>query len=160
MSKSILPELERIINSWQDVTSTKKEIHEDFRLFLTSMPCGHFPITILQNGIKVTNEPPKGLKANLLRSFSSITDEKLEGSSQTHTWKKLLFGLCFFHGIIQERRKFGPLGWNIGYEFNDSDLETSIMTLFNFLEEGNEVPWDALRFVTGEINYGGRVTDD
>ena len=42
------------------------------------MPCDHFPITVLQNGIKVTNEPPKGLKSNLLRSFNSLKDEKLE----------------------------------------------------------------------------------
>jgi dynein heavy chain len=153
-----------------------KKVHPDFRLFLTSMPAEYFPVPVLQNGVKLTNEPPKGLRANLKRSLAQMDSwSKWEedcgifpaagaghkqGDSRSAVWKKLAFGLCFFHAVIQERRKFGPLGFNIKYEFNDSDLETSLQVLKQFLLEQPVLPWDALRYVTGQINYGGRVTDD
>mmetsp|Transcript_40474 Transcript_40474/g.77355 ORF Transcript_40474/g.77355 Transcript_40474/m.77355 type:complete len:681 (+) Transcript_40474:420-2462(+) len=136
------------------------EVHEDFRLWLTSMPSTSFPVLVLQNGVKLTNEPPKGIKANVNRSFYDMTEDHFEGCVKLRPWKKLLFGLAFFHAVIQERRKFGPLGWNIRYEFNNSDIECSMMTLRMFLEEQEVIPWQALSYVIGEINYGGRVTDD
>ena len=110
--------------------------------------------------MKLTTEPPKGIKSNIIKTYSEISDEKLEGCTALDTWKKLLFSLSFFHAIAQERRKFGALGWNILYEFNESDLDTSVTMLKNLLETNTEIPWDAIRYMTGEINYGGRVTDE
>lgn len=35
-----------------------------------------------------------------------------------------------------------------------------MMTVKMFLEEQEKIPWPALEYVIGQINYGGRVTDD
>lgn len=147
--------LEKIV---ADFAVQEESIDPNFRLFLTSMPADYFPVSVLQNGVKLTTEPPRGLKANLRRSYDGISEQQIEESKDYV--KKMIFGLCFFHAQVQERRKFGPLGWNIRYEFNDSDLDTSLTMLPLLLEEQEEIPWDALLFVIGHITYGGRVTDD
>jgi dynein heavy chain len=158
LAKTFMPRLELMIESWGEEGS---DINPSFRLWLSTMPCAHFPITVLQNGIKITTEPPRGLRANMLRSYhSSVSEEFIASCNKEKEFKKLIMGCVFFHAIIQERKKFGPLGWNIKYEFNDSDLQVSLEMAKMYLNESSTgVPWETLTYMLSEISYGGRVTD-
>jgi len=75
LAKSFMPQLEQILLSLQEDSSL---IDPNFRLFLTSMPAHYFPVSILQNGIKLTTEPPRGIKANLQRSLLQLSDSFLD----------------------------------------------------------------------------------
>jgi dynein heavy chain len=111
------------------IIKMRPTLHEDFRLFITAAPHPQFPLGLLQMSDKVTNEPPAGLRAGLLRSYTvSVTQENLE-RIETPMWRKLLFNLCFLHSIVYERRKYGALGFCIPYEFNTNDLSACILFL-------------------------------
>eukprot|EP01065_Artemidia_motanka_P030559 TRINITY_DN365_c0_g2_i2.p1 TRINITY_DN365_c0_g2~~TRINITY_DN365_c0_g2_i2.p1 ORF type:complete len:4684 (+),score=1932.48 TRINITY_DN365_c0_g2_i2:111-14162(+) len=133
--------------------------HLDFRVFLSAEPGLSIPIGILQRSIKLTNEPPSGIRANMIRAFANFVHEPWESSQKPTEFKAVVFAMCFFHSIVIERKKFGPIGWNRGYPFNAGDLTTCIEVFYNY-EERPKIPWDDLRYIYGEIMYGGHITDD
>lgn len=200
----------------------------------------HIPHTLRTAGIKLTQEPPKGLRANLARSYADLPPGFLDALPPGHphdaAWRKLVFAAATFHALLQvlwvcaggtllalfymsmcgvsfhklhladslpapwhrrdcadtpstsaydiykrssfqcalpfhlstppifncagrpqERRKFGPLGWNIRYEFSSGDLDCALSTLLMFLQQdGATLPWEALTYVTGQVRGAGR----
>merc|ERR1711939_117307 len=102
----------------------------------------------------------KGLKPNLTRLYNNISEEKFNKCEKRLPYQRLLFSLCFFHSILLERRKFLTLGWNIPYEFNDSDFDTAELIVSFYLDAYEDVPWDSVKYLIAECTYGGRVTDD
>jgi dynein heavy chain len=119
------------------------------------------PESILQNSIKVANEAPTDLKANIRRAFNMFDESHFEkaASHKLPEFKALLFGLCMFHSLILGRKKFGCQGWSRNYNFNDGDLKICGDVLHNYLTKYEKVPYDDLRYIYGEIMYGGHITD-
>jgi len=143
------------------IESNSQDANPDFRLFLTSDPSPTIPVALLQRSIKLTQEPPPGVKALFLRSWDLFTEATFEASAKQAEMKSMVFCLSYFHSIMVERIKFGPQGWNRKYPFNHGDLTVCKDVTFNYLETaGVQIPWDDLKYIYGEIMYGGNITDN
>ncbi len=151
---SWLPKLEKLLEALVEGA------HPNFLVFLSSLPQDVVPAQLLQTSIKLTNEPPSGLRPNMLRAYASFNEGVWDGCGKQSELKAIIFALSFFHSVVCERRKFGPIGWNRGYPFNQGDLSVCITVASNYLNDSNKVPWDDLRYIFGEIMYGGHITDN
>ena len=159
---SWLVELEKIIE-----VICEQNPHRDFRLWLSSVPTPQFPIGVLQRSIKMTTEPPKGIKANMQRLYNTFSEDDLATRSAEHPviYRNLLYSLCFFHSVLLERRKYGTLGYNVLYDFTSSDFEVSENIIQLYIHHMHsdaveDVPFVTIRYLIAEASYGGRVTDD
>ncbi|XP_024130607.1 dynein heavy chain 9, axonemal [Oryzias melastigma] len=142
-----------------------EQSHENFRVFFSAEPSATpethiIPHGILENSIKVTNEPPTGMNANLHKALDNFNQVSLAACTQENEFKSIWFALCYFHAVVAGRTKFGPQGWNRPYPFNIGDLTISVNVLQNYLEANPKVPYEDLRYLFGEIMYGGHITDD
>ena len=139
------------------------ECEPSFRLWISAEPHPKFPIGLLQMSIKITNEAPAGVRAGLKASYNWINQDLLDVVSQPQ-WRVMLYALCFMHTIVQERRKFGPLGFNVPYEFNQSDLSACVQFMQNHLNDmetkKRPVDWIVINYMVCDVQYGGRITDD
>jgi hypothetical protein len=107
-------------------------LHPDFRLWLTSSPVDFFAAAVLQKGVRLFLEPPRGLKPTLLSTYASLHPGFLsacDGCGQGRQWQRLVFAGALLHGLLCERRRFGPLGWNVPYEFTDGDLSCALSNI-------------------------------
>ena len=137
---------------------TSNGAHEDFRVILSSDPSSSIPVSVLERCIKITSDPPSGLKANLKQAVASFTKDFYE-DLEPRT-RGILFGLCQFHAVVVERKKFGTKGYNMSYPFSIGDLVNSATLLKNYMDTAPaKVPWVDLRYLFGEIMYGGHIVN-
>ena len=141
-----------LVSKWLPTLEKKLESlstgsHPAFRVFLSAEPAADpayhiIPTSILQASIKITNEPPQGMQANIHRALDNFNQEALERCSKENEFKTILFSLCYFHAVVLERRKFGTQGWNRPYPFSTGDLMISVDVLYNYLETFPKVPFN------------------
>jgi dynein heavy chain, axonemal len=94
LSVSWMPRLEAIV---EQLTESN---HPDFRIWLTSMPSPQFPVSVLQTSVKMTMEPPTGLRSNLMRTYANLDNRELNDCAKPEAYKQLLFAFSFFHAIV------------------------------------------------------------
>eukprot|EP01138_Halocafeteria_seosinensis_P009362 gb/GECG01009567.1/.p1 GENE.gb/GECG01009567.1/~~gb/GECG01009567.1/.p1 ORF type:complete len:4452 (+),score=647.06 gb/GECG01009567.1/:1-13356(+) len=164
-----------LMQSWLPLLERQLELespnaHEDFRCFISAEPpplsyMKNMPESLMQDCIKIANEAATDVRSNLTRALHTFTEDRVENSSKPVAFKSCLFGLCFFHSVLLGRRRFGSQGWSKRYSFNQGDLMICADVLQKYLEESSAgdsadaVPWQDLRYIFGEIMYGGHITD-
>ncbi|KAI5707535.1 hypothetical protein M8J77_004618 [Diaphorina citri] len=139
--------------------------HPNFRLWLTTDPTPDFPIGILQKSLKVVTEPPNGLKLNIKNTYFKMRSDVLETCAHPK-YKDLIYVLAFFHAVVQERRKYDKIGWNISYDYSECDFTVCVQIIDTYLsrlldknEDIMRIPWETLKYLIGQVMYGGRVID-
>uniref|UniRef100_A0A1I8G1P7 Dynein heavy chain n=1 Tax=Macrostomum lignano TaxID=282301 RepID=A0A1I8G1P7_9PLAT len=156
LAASWMPRLQQLVDSFQRGTM---QLDSQFRLLLSSKPDASFPVPVLHAACKVAIETPRGVKSLLRKAFAPDGTGLVSSrgfDSQTPDTRRLVFALCLFNSVLLERSRFGSLGFNVPYEFNDSDLEVSLVHLTG----KSTVDWPAVSHLVGDIAYGGRVTDE
>jgi dynein heavy chain len=159
-----------LMQSWVNRLETMLEVsaekgHRNFRCFLSAEPpplpsMKIVPESIMQSSIKVANEPPKNVKANLRRAWSNFSQATLDNAAKPKEFRAILFAVCFFHSVMLGRIKFGAQGWSRKYDFNTGDLTICADVLGNYLRNNANIPYQDLRYIFGEIMYGGHITDN
>lgn len=134
--------------------------HSDFRLFMSTEPLSQFPSALALNCSLVALEGLPGLKNQMERIFSLYKDfpgvkEAFDDLDHGHA----LFGLAWFHAVLQERRNYLPQGWTVYYEFWQSDLKTGVDILLQSFS-GKRIDWRAIKDMLFQAIYGGRIDNE
>ncbi|GAA6009794.1 hypothetical protein JCM11491_000816 [Sporobolomyces phaffii] len=138
--------------------------NRNFRLFLTMETNPKIPVNILRQGRVLMNEPPPGIRANILDSLRSLTPARLATGPAEKT--RIYFLLAWFHAVVQERLRYVPLGWSKAFEFNDSDQEAALNTIDSWVTSAARgranvdpasIPWAAIGCLVRETVYGGKI---
>lgn len=158
--------LEKRIHSYLTPSGgNSTSIHENYRLFLTCEGNNsNIPVSLLRGSEVIIAEASTGMKANILRFFSSIPLTRIEKPPVERA--RLYALVAWLNGIIQERLRYSPFGWTKHYEFSEADAVCTIDVVDQWIDDiagsrahinPEDIPWQALRTLLSQSLYGGRI---
>ncbi|KAJ7369816.1 Dynein heavy chain 14 [Desmophyllum pertusum] len=110
---SFMPRLQMIVRR---ISHPETAVDANFRMWLSSKPDPSFPVSILQAGLKMTVEPPPGIKANLLRSLGGVGGVVTESVWKIRGLDRLGRGFCL----------------------------VCVSSMQSYMKERNLAPWDGI----------------
>ena len=149
-------------------TMYKLQLNPSFRLFMTMEFNPKVPSTLLRASHVFVFEPPSGIKASLLRSYTSTLSAQHSDKVPLER-SRLHFLVAWFNAVVQERLRYTPIGWSKFYEFNESDQRCAVECVDEWLEsmgkdrtnvDPDRIPWDALRTLIGQSVFGGKIDNE
>nr|CCA15174.1 Cytoplasmic dynein 1 heavy chain 1 putative [Albugo laibachii Nc14] len=147
--------------------NARTSAHTNFRLFLTSEINPSLPLNLIRLCDIYVFEPPGGMKLSILRSLDTLSEERMDNVPAERA--RLFLLLAWFHGLIQERLRYVPVGWSKAYEFSHSDFKVACDVIDRWVDaEGtsrahlnpDQIPWAAIRTTLSQSVYGGRIDNE
>ncbi|KAJ4455654.1 putative Dynein heavy chain 1; axonemal [Paratrimastix pyriformis] len=114
-------------------------VHQRFRLFLATRPTPHFPVSILENALKVSTEAPSSIRETLTRSMDALIKQPdFQDRVQRYgtNWTRIHYLLAFLHAVVVGRSRYAGVGWSLPYHFSHDELRLSAKQLGWLLTEG------------------------
>lgn len=168
---SIYPNITRML---EQLEAYSVGLNPKFRLIMIMKPSNDFPSAISGRCFKATFEAPSGLKSKMMQLLRNNYNMIANEDTPTRT---VAYAVTLLHAIISDRSKFGPIGWNVPYQYTEMEYQCSLRILKEIVARASnphcvqcnvdditevEEPLDflALQNMIGAINYEGRITDE
>jgi dynein heavy chain len=161
-----------------------RQIHDSFRLWLTTESMPGPPPYLLADSVKIVVEPAKGVKCKMVQILKfEKADEFYHVNNNGAKHSEKLFQLALFHSVVQERANFGAIGWNVPVELDHTVFNLAKVELCK-LNESSAVSMEkpltlqdlnhykskekareknriiCLQYMITKVVYGGYITDD
>jgi dynein heavy chain len=153
-----------ILTEIYNILQNCETAHPEFRLWLTTESISSFPAALLQTSLKFRSKDQDPTIGGTIAQLYNDIGQHMYDSVALPGWRQTIYSLAFFHSLIVGRRKFGHAGWNMQYQFSNSEFQSTLSFAQAMFAEAELrktrdcINFHSLRSVIA-INYGGKILD-
>ncbi|KAI3404296.2 DYN1 [Candida oxycetoniae] len=143
-----------------DATIDKLQLHPDSKVFLTCNTRSRISDNLINHSKVLHFENDSSFRGALLETFLSIPSTFLHNAIHLHIF--LLF--TWFHKQVLETLRYTPFTFEKSYDISEADFMCGISQIHKILastkNDVDQIPWLVLRFLIGDIIYGGKFDNE